>query len=144
MTVAFLCSIQQFGIQNRGVCLAICRSLIEISWLDSAIFIDQPCFASAYVWVSDHTMLMPNTCFRGAIMLYQSGFWISFEKKFRTWPKSANFAKFRPKFIFRLFLKILLNIFKLLFLKFSNFGGGRNHRISRNFGKILNTVTNYQ
>ena len=32
--------------------------------------------------------------------------------------------KFRTKFIFRLFLKILLNIFKLLFLKFSNFGGG--------------------
>ena len=56
--------------------------------------------------------------------IFASGFWNSFEKKFRTWPKSVNFAKFRPKFIFRLFLKILLNIFKLLFLKFSNFGGG--------------------
>ena len=67
------------------------------------------------------------------------GFWISFVKKFRTWPKSPNFAKFRPKFIFRLFLKILLNIFKLLFLKFSNFGGGQNHRISWNFAEILNT-----
>ena len=52
------------------------------------------------------------------------GFWISFVKKFQTWPKSPNFAKFGPKFIFRLFKKILLNIFKLLFLKFSNFGGG--------------------
>jgi hypothetical protein len=56
----------------------------------------------------------------------ETGFSISFDKKFRTWSKSANFAKFRPKFIFRLFLKILLNIFKLLFLKFSNFRGGRN------------------
>ena len=53
-----------------------------------------------------------------------SGFWISFVKKFLVWPKSPNFAKFRLKFIFKLFLKILLNIFKLLFLKFSNFGGG--------------------
>ena len=39
--------------------------------------------------------------------------------------------------------KILLNIFKLLFPKFSNFGGGRNHRISRNFAEILNTVFYY-
>ena len=36
----------------------------------------------------------------------------------------AEITEFRPKFIFRLFLKILLNIFKLLFPKFSNFGGG--------------------
>ena len=55
--------------------------------------------------------------------IFASGFWNSFEKKFRTWPKSVNFAKFRPKFIFRLFLKILLNIFKLLFPKSLNFGG---------------------
>ena len=40
----------------------------------------------------------------------EPGFSISFDKKFRTWPKSANFAKFRPKFIFRLFL----NTFKYI------------------------------
>ena len=50
-----------------------------------------------------------------------------------------NFTKFRPKFIFRLFLKILLNIFKLLFPKFLNFGGGRNQRIY----EILNTGGGY-
>ena len=53
----------------------------------------------------------------------------------------AEISEFRPKFIFRLFLKILLNIFKLLFPKFSNFGGGRNQRISRNFAEILNTAS---
>ena len=65
---------------------------------------------------------------------FYTGFLISFVKKFRTWPKSPNFAKFRPKFIFRLFLKILLNIFKLLFPKFSNFGGGGAK--SPNFAKF--------
>jgi len=66
------------------------------------------------------------------------GFEIRLRKNFghgRNQRISRNFTKFRPKFIFRLFLKILLNIFKLLFPKFLNFGGGRNQRISRNFAE---------
>ena len=53
----------------------------------------------------------------------------------------SEFCEISTEFIFRLFLKILLNIFKLLFPKFSNFGGGRNQRISRNFAEILNTAS---
>jgi len=48
----------------------------------------------------------------------------------------TEFHEISTEIHFRLFLKILLNIFKLLFPKFSIFGGGRNQR---NFAEILNT-----
>ena len=51
----------------------------------------------------------------------------------------TEFREISAKIYFKTIFKILLNIFKLLFLKFSNFGGRRNHRISRNFAEILNT-----
>ena len=90
---------------------------------------------------------MPPSCDRNRVWVFTSrgphqGFQFRLTKNFghgRNQRISWNFAKFRPRFSFRLFLKIFLNIFKLLFPKFLNFGGGRNQRISRNFAEILDT-----
>ena len=59
---------------------------------------------------------------------HTQGFEIRLRKNFghgRNQQISRNFGRNS----FSLFLKILLNIFKLLFPKFSNFGGGRNQQI---------------